>query len=86
MEKIVNPTKARSELFALIKAANQDSKPVLIAGSDDEKSAVLMSKRDYDAWQETLELIMNGQLPDALKRQDDPDVDLDTMIRDIDHE
>ncbi|GHP13372.1 hypothetical protein YK48G_07970 [Lentilactobacillus fungorum] len=86
MEKVINPTKARAELFALIKAANQDSKPVLIAGSDDEKSAVLMSKRDYDAWQETLELVMNGQLPDALKRQDDPDVDLDTMMRDIDHE
>lgn len=85
MEKIINPTKARSELFALIKAVNQDSKPVLIAGSDDEKSAVLMSKRGYDAWQETLELVMNGQLPDALKRRNDPEVDLDAMIRHIDH-
>ncbi|MCH5461792.1 type II toxin-antitoxin system Phd/YefM family antitoxin [Lactobacillus sp. LC28-10] len=89
MEKIVNPTKARSNLYALIKMTNQDSHPVIIAGADEERSAVLMSKKDYDAMQETMSLIMNGQLQDAIARQNDKndeEVDLDQMIREIDNE
>ncbi|MHC9533446.1 type II toxin-antitoxin system prevent-host-death family antitoxin [Dellaglioa sp. L3N] len=61
MGKIINPTKARTNLFSLIKNANRDAMPVIIAGADDNRSAVLMGKRDYDAIQETMNLVMNGQ-------------------------
>ncbi|KRM05541.1 hypothetical protein FC89_GL001243 [Liquorilactobacillus ghanensis DSM 18630] len=37
MEKIVNPTKARTNLFSLIKNDNRDSTPVIIAGADDRQ-------------------------------------------------
>ena len=62
MEKIINPTTARTNLFSLIKNANRDSQPVIIAGSNDSRSAVLIGKKDYDALQETMNLMMNGQI------------------------
>lgn len=86
MEKIVKPTTAQSNLYALIKAVNQDSHPVMIAGTDHDHSAVLMSKKDYDAMQETMELMINGQLQDAVERKNDYSVDSDAMIREIDNE
>lgn len=45
MEKIINPTTARTNLFSLIKNANRDSQPVIIAGSNDSRSAVLIGKK-----------------------------------------
>ncbi|WEV40371.1 type II toxin-antitoxin system prevent-host-death family antitoxin [Lactobacillus sp. ESL0684] len=86
MADIVTPTKARSNLYGLINEANRDAKPVIIAGATDEKSAVLISKREYDELQETLALVANGQLQDAIKRDDEDDeaVDLDEMIAEID--
>ncbi|WMB65071.1 type II toxin-antitoxin system Phd/YefM family antitoxin (plasmid) [Lactiplantibacillus pentosus] len=44
MEKIINPTTARTNLFSLIKNANRDSQPVIIAGSNDSRSAVLIDE------------------------------------------
>lgn len=86
MAKIITPTKARTNLFGLIKDANKDSKPIIIAGSSDEKSAVLISKKDYDAQQETMALLLNGQLTDAIARENDEDVDLDEMMKDLANE
>ena len=86
MEKIINPTTARTNLFSLIKNANRDSKPVIIAGANDSRSAVLIGKKDYDALQETMNLMMNGQIQATLRRKDDESVDLDKMIKEIDNE
>lgn len=86
MEKIINPTTARTNLFSLIKNANLDSQPVIIAGSNDSRSAVLIGKKDYDALQETMNLMMNGQIQATFSRKDDESVDLDEMIKEIDHE
>ena len=86
MEEITTPTKARTNLFSLIRHINRDSKPVIIAGSEEDKSAVLISKRDYDAMQETMALLMNGQLQDAFDRENDDDVNLDDMMQDLDNE
>lgn len=86
MEEIITPTKARTNLFSLIRHINRDSKPVIISGSDEDKSAVLISKRDYDAMQETMALLMNGQLQDAFDRQNDDDIDLDEMTQELDNE
>lgn len=86
MEEITTPTKARANLFSLIHHINRDSKPVIISGSEEDKSAVLISKRDYDAMQETMALLMNGQLQDAFDRENDGEVDLDEMMQDLDNE
>ncbi|MDF7668515.1 type II toxin-antitoxin system prevent-host-death family antitoxin [Lactobacillus sp. ESL0703] len=88
MSEIVTPTKARSNLYSLINETNRDAKPVFIAGATDEKSAVLISKREYDELQETLALVANGQLQEAIKRddRDDKAVNLDDMIAEIDNE
>ena len=83
MAQIISPTKARANLFKLIKNTNRDSKPVIISGANENKSAVMMSKRDYDAQQETMALILNGQLKDALARKNEKSVDLDQMIKEI---
>lgn len=84
--EMVTPTKARTNLFSLIKETNRDSAPVFISGADTSKSAVLIGKKDYDALQETLALFMNGQMPTAFSREDDESVDLETMIAEIDNE
>ncbi|MBW8037296.1 type II toxin-antitoxin system Phd/YefM family antitoxin [Lactobacillus helveticus] len=86
MEKIINPTTARTNLFSLIKNANRDSQPVIIAGANDSHSAVLIGKKDYDALQETMNLMMNGQIQATFSRKDDESVDLNEMIKEIDNE
>ncbi|MBW7986734.1 type II toxin-antitoxin system Phd/YefM family antitoxin [Lactobacillus helveticus] len=86
MEKIINPTMARTNLFSLIKNANRDSQPVIIAGANDSRSAVLIGKKDYDALQETMNLMMNGQIQATFSRKDDESVDLNEMIKEIDNE
>jgi antitoxin YefM len=83
---IITPTKARDNLFSLIKETNRDSAPVFISGAETSKSAVLIGKKDYDALQETLSLFMNGQMPIAFSRENDESVDLENMIAEIDNE
>lgn len=83
---MVTPTKARTNLFALIKETNRDSAPIFISGADNSKSAVLIGKKDYDALQETMALFMNGQMQEAFNRQNDESVDLASMISEIDNE
>lgn len=86
MAEITTPTKARANLDALIKIANRDSTPVIIAGSDVTKSAVLMSRRDYEAMQETMALLLNGQLQDAVIREGDDEEKLDAAMNEPDKE
>jgi prevent-host-death family protein len=85
INKITTPTKAQANLFKLIEETNRDSRPVIIAGSDDAESAVLIGKRDYDALQETMALLMNGQLQTAKTREHDKSVNIDAMIHEIDN-
>ncbi|MFT9272974.1 MAG: type II toxin-antitoxin system prevent-host-death family antitoxin [Liquorilactobacillus nagelii] len=67
----IEKIKARTNLFSLIKNANRDSTPVIIAGADESRSAVLIGKRDYDVLQETMKLIMNDQIQAVLSRKDE---------------
>lgn len=46
----------------------------------------MIGKKDYDALQETMNLMMNGQIQATFSRKDDESVDLDEMIKEIDHE
>ncbi|WP_317695369.1 type II toxin-antitoxin system Phd/YefM family antitoxin [Xylocopilactobacillus apis] len=86
MEKILTPTAARKNLYKIISNVNRDSKPVIIQGTDKSKSAVLIAKKDYDSLQETMKLILNGQIRDAKNRENDESVDLDQMIQDLENE
>ena len=79
----IQPTVARNNLYKIIEEVNQDSQPVCIQGSTDSQSAVLVSKKYYDALQETLALMENGQLAASIEREDDEYVDIDSMIRQI---
>lgn len=85
---IYTPTSFRKNLFSILKDVNQDSKQVTItkANGDDSESAVVMSKRDWEAYQETMELLANGELQFAMAHEDDETVDIDDMMADIDRE
>lgn len=82
----IQPNVAQNKFYKIIEEVNQDSQPVYIQGATDNQSAVLVSKKYYDALQETLALIENGQLAASIERQDDEYVDIDSMIREIDEE
>lgn len=48
-------SKAREQLFPLVREVNEDHSVVEIVGKDG--NAILMSAADYAAWQETLHLL-----------------------------
>lgn len=54
---IVNPSQARKVFYQLLKDVNKTSEPVYISG---ENEAVMVSKKDWDAIQETLYLQSSG--------------------------
>ena len=49
-----NPTNARQNLYQLIQEVNEDSTPIEITSLKNNDGAVLISKRDWGAIQETL--------------------------------
>ncbi len=66
------PTGARRDLFNIIKRVNKDHTPITIESSTDEdESAVLISKADWRALQETLYLEENGVGKVVRKREKD---------------
>ncbi|MFD1465338.1 type II toxin-antitoxin system Phd/YefM family antitoxin [Lapidilactobacillus mulanensis] len=88
MQEIYTPTKARQNLFNILKEVNQNSRPIIItkANGDESTAGVLVSKRDWDAQQETMALLANGQLQFALAHENDETEDLDDMLSSIDTE
>lgn len=80
----VKTKEARNNFDKIIEEVNQNPKPIYIQGSTDNKSAVLISKKYYEALQETLATIKNGQLVASMERENDEYVDVESMIRDID--
>ena len=79
-----NPTNARKNLYKLIKQVNEESITIEIVSTTNEDGAVLVSKKDWDAIQETLYLQSTGVL-DRIKyfeneeTEDLGDVDWDTL-------
>ncbi|MBD8087268.1 type II toxin-antitoxin system Phd/YefM family antitoxin [Limosilactobacillus sp. c11Ua_112_M] len=62
MDNVITPTNARNNLYNLIKKVNADHTPVTISSSKNSGSedAVLISKKDWDAIQETMYLEETG--------------------------
>lgn len=55
------PTGARKDLFNILKRVNKDHTPINIESSENkDENAVLISKEDWNAIQETLYLEANG--------------------------
>ncbi|GGP08613.1 type II toxin-antitoxin system Phd/YefM family antitoxin [Oceanobacillus neutriphilus] len=55
-------TSARKSLYQLIQQVNEDNTPIEITDSKNDNGAVLISKRAWDAIQETLYLQRTGTL------------------------
>ncbi|MCT3199731.1 type II toxin-antitoxin system Phd/YefM family antitoxin [Weissella confusa] len=72
MDNIITPTNARKNLYNLIKKVNLDHTPVTISSSKKEEDAVLISKSDWDAIQETMYLENNG-VGDVVRRREKDD-------------
>ncbi|OCX49692.1 prevent-host-death protein [Limosilactobacillus reuteri] len=72
MDNIVTPTNARKNLYNLIKKVNLDHTPVTISSSKKEEDAVLISKSDWDAIQETMYLENNG-VGDVVRQREKDD-------------
>lgn len=56
IQDILSPTNARSEFYNILKAVNENHKPILINSSKDENNAVIIGKEDWDNIQEMLNL------------------------------
>ena len=72
MDNIITPTNARKNLYNLIKKVNLDHTPVTISSSKKEEDAVLISKSDWDAIQETMYLENNG-VGDVVRQREKDD-------------
>ena len=72
MDNIITPTNARKNLYNLIKKVNLDHTPVTISSSKKEEDAVLISKGDWDAIQETMYLENNG-VGDVVRQREKDD-------------
>lgn len=78
MKDIYTPTKARQNLFKLIKEANEQKRPIHISPTKkDEKGAVLIGEDDWDSLQETLYLVATGTIDQVKSRENDPEEDFD---------
>lgn len=73
MEQI-NPTTARKELFKIIKQVSSDSQPVEITSKNEGEDVIVVSKKDWEAIQETLYLQQTGVL-DRIKHYENEETE-----------
>lgn len=69
MDNAYSASKARENFFSILKQVNETHEPVTVSGNSSEKEAVIISLKDFNAMQETMALIQNSQLIDALNRE-----------------
>lgn len=61
----------RQNLRGYMKQINEDSDTFIVTSKDVEDTVVVMSKRDYDAMQETLRTLSNTYVMDKIRRGDE---------------
>ena len=82
---IVNHSQARKIFYQLLKDVNKTNEPVYISGKNDDSEAVIVSKKDWDAIQETLYLQSYGVTDIIHQREQEnefvalEDIDWDTL-------
>ncbi|PTQ85515.1 prevent-host-death family protein [Trichococcus patagoniensis] len=83
--RMVNPSQARKIFYQLLKDVNESHEPVYISGKKEESEAVMVSKKDWDAIQETLYLRPSGATDSIRERKHEnefvalEDIDWDTL-------
>lgn len=82
---IVNSSQARKDFYQLLKDVNKTNEPVYISGKNEESEAVMVSKKDWEAIQETLYLQSSG-VADVIQQREKEnefvaleDIDWDTL-------
>jgi PHD/YefM family antitoxin component YafN of YafNO toxin-antitoxin module len=69
VQNIFSPASAQQNLINILKQINEEHTPVRIVSPEaPDMEAVLISKTDYEAMLETMELLENGELQIALLR------------------
>lgn len=73
MIEAYTPTSARKNLYSIIKNVNEQRKPVMIGAADgnEEKSAVVIGKQDWESIEETLYLVQTGTMEKVQQREKD---------------
>ncbi|MBM7700293.1 type II toxin-antitoxin system Phd/YefM family antitoxin [Kurthia huakuii] len=61
----------RQNLRGYMKQINEDSDTFIVTTKNVEDTVVVMSKRDYDAMQETLRTLSNSYVMDKIRRGDE---------------
>ena len=61
----------RQNLRSYMKKINEDSDTFIVTSKKVEDTVVVMSKRDYDAMQETLRVLSNNYVMDKIRRGDE---------------
>ncbi|MBE9389861.1 type II toxin-antitoxin system Phd/YefM family antitoxin [Vagococcus salmoninarum] len=58
----------RQNLRSYMKKVNEDANTLIVTAKDVEDTVVVLSKRDYDAMQETLRVLSNNYVMDKIRR------------------
>ena len=61
----------RQNLRSYMRQINEDSDTFIVTTKNVEDTVVVMSKRDYDAMQETLRTLSNNYVMDKIRRGDE---------------
>ncbi|GAK30581.1 prevent-host-death protein [Weissella oryzae SG25] len=69
MQQAFTPSNARQNFFAILRDTATEHRPIIIQQKDENLDAVIINRKDYEAMEETMALMMNGQLQDALERE-----------------
>lgn len=62
MTKAVTPQEAQAHLPTMMQVAAQSHEPVVIETADPDLNTVLVNQHDWEAMQETLNLVQSGSL------------------------
>jgi len=82
MTPVYTPSKARANLFSIIKQVNRDQSKVLVSPADGSAGVVIISEDEWRSIEETLYLEATGTLDKV--RQREVDDSGTTAIEDID--
>lgn len=61
----------RQNLRSYMKQINEDSDTLIVTSKDVEDTVVVMSKRDYDAMQESMRTLSNTYVMEKIRRGDE---------------
>lgn len=80
----------RQQLKNYMKQVNDDSDTLIVTSKNPEENVVVMSKRDYDAMQETMRTLSNKYVMAKVRRGDEQfakgNLNIHEIIEDVDND